>query len=329
MAVELLAHVLALRRRAAHAELLEEASAIVGGEAMEIELMEGGAEEAVEIGKDEAAREHGEAPVIALAEGGEQLAQIAVEEAAIAGVVGPLLEHLQSVQHEHERMRPQHGQCGGDELRVVTRLGCAERLACPFEESLEKFTGIAVLIEAPREQPGKRAAPPAGSFLEPMADERGLARTAHGRDAEGAHRGIAHPAIEPGDLIVASREFLVVAGLVDPLGGKVRRGRCWRREGRHCERAPGRATALREVSQEDLKPAFGVPLLGLALVDGMVGKKLDELPPKRIHRRRSPGTHEGDGLAGLQDGDQRLEHRAVTGNGKDVVDGTTHRFCMA
>ena len=38
--------------------------------------MEGGAEEAVEIGKDEAAREHGEAPVIALAEGGEQLAQI-------------------------------------------------------------------------------------------------------------------------------------------------------------------------------------------------------------------------------------------------------------
>ena len=76
-------------------------------------------------------------------------------------------------------------------------------------------------------------------------------------------------------------------------------------------------------------PAFGVLVLGLALGDGMVGKKLDEPPPKRIHPRRSPGTDEGDGLAGLQDGDQRLEHRAVTGDGKDVLDGTTHRFCMA
>ena len=45
--------------------------------------------------------------------------------------------------------------------------------------------------------------------------------------------------------------------------------------------------------------------------------------------RRSPGTGESDGLAGLQDRDQRLEHRAVTGDGKDVLDGTTHRFCMA
>jgi hypothetical protein len=40
-----------------------------------------------------------------------------------------------------------------------------------------------------------------------MADERGLARAAHGADGEDAHRGIAHPAIEPGDLIVAAREF--------------------------------------------------------------------------------------------------------------------------
>ena len=61
----------------------------------------------------------------------------------------------------------------------------------------------------------------------------------------------------------------------------------------------------------------------------MVGKQLYEPPPKRIHPRRSPGTDEGDGLAGLKDGDQRLEHRAVTGDGKDVLDGTTHRFCMA
>jgi hypothetical protein len=61
----------------------------------------------------------------------------------------------------------------------------------------------------------------------------------------------------------------------------------------------------------------------------MVGKKLEELPPKRIHRRRSPGPDEGDGLAALQDGDQRLEHRAVTGYGKDILDGRTHRFCMA
>ena len=76
-------------------------------------------------------------------------------------------------------------------------------------------------------------------------------------------------------------------------------------------------------------PAFGVLVLGLALVDGMVGKKLDELPPKRIHRRRSPGTDEGDGLSGPQDGDQGLEHRAVTGDRKDVLDGATHRFCMA
>jgi hypothetical protein len=61
----------------------------------------------------------------------------------------------------------------------------------------------------------------------------------------------------------------------------------------------------------------------------MVGKKLDEPPPKRIYPRRSPGTDEGDGLAGLQGGDQRLEHRAVTGYGKDILDSTTHRFCMA
>jgi hypothetical protein len=78
--------------------------------------------------------------VIALAEGGEQLAQIAVEEAAIARVAGPLLEHLQPVEHEHERMRPQHGQCGGDALRVALRLVGAERLVRPFEERFENFS---------------------------------------------------------------------------------------------------------------------------------------------------------------------------------------------
>ena len=70
--------------------------------------MKGRTQEALEVGEDEAAGEYSQALVLLLANRPQQLAKVAIEKTAVARLLRPLLKDLEPVQHDHERMSPNH-----------------------------------------------------------------------------------------------------------------------------------------------------------------------------------------------------------------------------
>src|SRR5438105_107648 len=150
MAVEMFADVCALLCGAADAEFVEQLGSLFRRQAVEFELVEASAEEAFEVCEDEAAGENGEASVLALAEGGEELAQCAVEERAVARVLRPFLQNLQPVEHDDERVRARQCERGVNQVSLFIRLRRAQRLVRPDEELEQEVCGVAILVEAPR-----------------------------------------------------------------------------------------------------------------------------------------------------------------------------------
>ena len=171
MPVQPVADLLALGHRTADVHLAEQSGALVGQQPRQLELVKGRAQEALEIGEDEAAGEHGQALVLLLAKRTQQLAQVAIEKAAVARLLRPLLQDLEPVQHDHERMSPNHLDRGAHQVRPFSRLRCAEPLVSPEQELEQEVGRLAILVEAPAEQSGERPALPADCVLEPVAHQ--------------------------------------------------------------------------------------------------------------------------------------------------------------
>ena len=97
-----------------------------------------------------------------------------------------------------------------------------------------------------------------------MADERGLAGAADGRDADGADGLAANPAVEAREFVVAAEELVVVRGLVEPPGAEAGRGLglygCGRRGGRgdDADAASGRDRVEEHLKRGVVAAAHGV-----------------------------------------------------------------------
>ena len=113
--------------------------------------MKGRAQETLEIGEDKAAGEYGQALVLLLAERTQQLAKVAIEKTAVARLLRPLLQDLEPVQHEHERMSPNHLDRGAHQVCSFPRLQCPEPLVSPEQELEQEVGRVAILVEAPAE----------------------------------------------------------------------------------------------------------------------------------------------------------------------------------
>src|SRR5271157_2429411 len=108
MPVQPVADHLAFGRRTAEVHLAEQSGALVRQQPRQLELVKGRAQETLEVGEDEAAGEYGQALVLLLAKRPQQLAQVAIEKTAVARFLRPLLQDLEPVEHDYERMSPNH-----------------------------------------------------------------------------------------------------------------------------------------------------------------------------------------------------------------------------
>src|SRR5262245_61622077 len=120
-----------------------------------------------------------------LAERAEELAQGVVEEPPVLDVPRPFLQDLQAVEADDHRTLPDQAEGRFQKVGLPVRFGRAEGFTGPEKERVKELPRVALLVEAPAEHPGERAAAPACGFLEPVADERGLASAADGADGDG------------------------------------------------------------------------------------------------------------------------------------------------
>ena len=126
MPVQPVADLLAIGHRTADVQLAEQSCPLVGQQRRQLELVKRRAQETLEIGEDEAAGEYGQAVVLLLAKRPQQLAKVAIEKTAVARLLRPLLQDLEPVQHDHERMSPNHLDRGAHQVCSFPRLRCPE-----------------------------------------------------------------------------------------------------------------------------------------------------------------------------------------------------------
>ena len=68
-----------------------------------------------------------------------ELAQGAIEEAAMANILRPFLQHLQPVEYHDQRMCPQQGERGLEQVVFFARLWRPERSCAQSSNSWRKF----------------------------------------------------------------------------------------------------------------------------------------------------------------------------------------------